>query len=80
MGNITVRFIVGINMALDINECHEETFTCDANANCEDTDGSYMCECRVNFTGDGQTCSRMFILTAVTPCLNICTLPKLNRM
>jgi hypothetical protein len=41
----------------NINECIEGTHSCNANANCVDTDGSYLCECRLDFTGDGWTCS-----------------------
>ncbi|CAI8021725.1 Fibrillin-2 [Geodia barretti] len=41
----------------DVNECVEGTHSCNANANCVDTDGSYVCECRLDFTGDGWTCS-----------------------
>ena len=30
---------------------------CDANANCENTDGSYICQCHTGYTGDGAVCS-----------------------
>ena len=30
---------------------------CDENAECHDTDGSYWCQCRPGFTGDGYNCT-----------------------
>ena len=30
---------------------------CDQNANCTDTVGSYTCECRVGYDGDGNMCN-----------------------
>ena len=40
----------------DINECNENTHTCDENAQCTNTEGSFTCTCNEGFTGDGQTC------------------------
>ena len=40
---------------LDINECDDPT-TCDENAECTDTIGSYYCTCNTGYTGDGKTC------------------------
>ncbi len=39
----------------DINEC--ATNPCDVNAQCEDTDGSFVCSCNVGFSGDGFDCT-----------------------
>ncbi|XP_068687099.1 fibrillin-2-like [Montipora foliosa] len=41
----------------DIDECKVFTFTCDVNADCHNTDGSYICSCKVGYTGDGKTCT-----------------------
>ena len=41
----------------DINECDEDTDTCDGNATCSDTEGGYDCECNVGYSGDGYSCS-----------------------
>ena len=39
----------------DINECNIDS-PCHASATCNDTEGSYTCQCNVGFTGDGFTC------------------------
>jgi len=40
----------------DIDECAAGTDTCDANATCTDTEGSFTCQCLSGFDGDGETC------------------------
>ena len=40
---------------VDINECEGEN-ECSDNAECINTEGSYDCECKEGFTGDGKTC------------------------
>ena len=40
----------------DINECLEGTDNCDANAVCQNNDGSFACACRNGYTGDGRFC------------------------
>ena len=42
----------------DIDEC--EISPCDANAICENTEGSYECYCKNGFSGNGFNCSGMF--------------------
>ena len=34
---------------------------CDINANCTDTDGSYLCACTAGFSGSGLSCTGMSI-------------------
>jgi len=41
----------------DIDECSMGTHTCDPNANCTDTDGSYNCMCMNGFEGNGFNCT-----------------------
>ena len=41
----------------DINECSEKTHSCDKNATCTNTDGSFNCNCQIGYTGDGNTCT-----------------------
>ena len=41
---------------LDINECVTDS-SCDNNALCENTEGSFMCVCHEGFYGDGFNCT-----------------------
>ena len=43
-------------LSIDINECSASPATCDVNAICQNTKGSYLCSCKPGFTGDGKTC------------------------
>src|SRR5690606_35733007 len=37
-------------------ECDDGGHTCDTNAACENTSGSYECTCKTGYEGDGETC------------------------
>ena len=41
----------------DIDECSTNSHSCDANAVCNNTVGSYVCACKAGYTGDGRTCT-----------------------
>lgn len=41
----------------DIDECTELLFSCDANASCGNTEGSYTCTCNAGYEGNGTSCS-----------------------
>ena len=41
----------------DLDECSTHTHNCDVNADCVNSMGSYLCTCKVGYTGDGKTCS-----------------------
>ncbi|CAB4032570.1 uromodulin-like, partial, partial [Paramuricea clavata] len=41
----------------DYDECAQNTHTCDQNADCINTVGSYTCQCRSGYTGDGHICT-----------------------
>ncbi|XP_068734439.1 protein kinase C-binding protein NELL2-like [Montipora capricornis] len=43
----------------DIDECKVFPFTCDVNADCHNTDSSYICTCMAGYTGDGKTCTEI---------------------
>lgn len=45
-----------LSTTLDFDECLTEPGPCGDNANCNNTDGSYICSCKKGFTGDGITC------------------------
>lgn len=42
----------------DENECDPSRSPCDLNANCTNTKGSFECQCKPGFTGDGFRCQR----------------------
>ena len=39
-----------------MDECDGDTHDCDENAVCQNTAGSYTCECNQHYVGDGRTC------------------------
>ena len=41
----------------DINECTTNVHECDANAFCNNTEGSYNCTCSSGYTGKGTSCN-----------------------
>ena len=43
----------------DIDECSADSSSCDENADCTNTDGSFRCTCKQGFTGDGENCQGM---------------------
>ncbi|CAM9726799.1 unnamed protein product [Chrysoparadoxa australica] len=47
----------GDNCENDVNECQIGTHNCSPDANCNNTDGWYTCECKPGFQGDGETCT-----------------------
>ncbi|EPB68838.1 G2F domain protein [Ancylostoma ceylanicum] len=44
-------------LCIDLNECERGDHTCDHYAVCHNTDGSFTCQCRPGYTGDGHHCS-----------------------
>ena len=44
-------------VVLDINECSTNSHSCDVNAVCGNTLGSYTCACKPGYWGNGRTCS-----------------------
>jgi hypothetical protein len=52
-----------------VNECLSNT-TCDGNATCNNTEGSYTCTCDSGYSGDGISCdgidiTKIFIIITV---------------
>ena len=43
-------------MLPDIDECARGTNTCHEDATCTDNLGSYTCDCKPGYSGDGATC------------------------
>ena len=42
---------------IDVNECDLNTHDCDEHATCNNTIGSYECECNTGYSGDGNECT-----------------------
>ena len=53
--SVTSRMTFG--WSPDIKECETGIAQCDKNAKCVNVPGSYLCTCKVGYTGDGKTCS-----------------------
>ena len=47
-------------MFSDVDECSTNDHSCDVNAVCANTVGSYACACKAGYTGDGRTCNGTF--------------------
>ncbi|XP_022809519.1 neurogenic locus notch homolog protein 2-like, partial [Stylophora pistillata] len=63
----------GPNCKKDIDECATETHSCNANAVCSNTKGSYKCSCKPGYFGDGKIC------TMLSTCKEIYERNKLNK-
>lgn len=48
-------FLEADDQCIDINECLDNI--CDENSNCINTGGSFLCECKAGFYGNGTTCA-----------------------
>ena len=40
----------------DDDECFDGSNDCDTHAQCTNIPGGFNCECRIGFSGDGETC------------------------
>lgn len=45
----------------DIDECSIGSHNCDINAECSNTNGSFLCVCKTGYTGNGTTCTGILI-------------------
>ena len=45
-----------------MNECEINMDSCDVNADCTNTDGSYTCSCLGGYSGDGTYCFGKMLL------------------
>ena len=41
----------------DMDECSSNSHSCDVNAVCNNTRGSYTCTCKPGYSGDGKNCT-----------------------
>ncbi len=56
----TIKLIFFI--LIDINECSLGTYSCHSNADCINTVGSYSCQCRSGYVGNGKSCAGMYFM------------------
>lgn len=54
------KFLLLINMISDIDECDKGTHSCNFNAVCNNTKGSYNCTCKPGYEEDGDNCTGIF--------------------
>ena len=62
----------------DVDECTSQTHDCPANGVCTNVEGSFQCECRSGFTGDGKTCDGRSRDKIVAYLLSLCLFLNLN--
>ena len=58
---------------VDIDECLSSS--CHVSADCANNEGSFLCECKNGFSGDGFNCSSKLIFHL---CTKICTFPLIT--
>ena len=47
----------------DINECiSTDLNSCAEQAACTNSDGSFICTCDIGYTGDGMTCTGIYVI------------------
>ena len=58
MGSIVSAFhSIVLILFSDINECERTTDNCSEDAQCADTDGSFICTCNTGYSGNGVNCT-----------------------
>ena len=57
---LAVQYLYSFYFVLDIHECSTSSHSCDVNAVCSNTVGSYTCACKLGYSGNGRTCSGKF--------------------
>ena len=55
------KFILTVNLLVDIDECSLDSDKCYANSECTNTEGSYSCTCKPGYSGDGHNCTGYFL-------------------
>ena len=54
-------------LKIDIDECSSSSHSCDVNAVCNNTHGSYTCTCKAGYSGNGKSCTGEFLKVHLTP-------------
>lgn len=60
----------------DVDECSSSIPVCDPNANCQNTEGSFRCQCMPGFSGDRKSCtvSGQSFVTVTSSCASLLTI------
>ena len=72
--SLTQRRFFFFNNILDTDECSSNSHSCDINAVCTNTPGSYSCACVAGYSGDGRTC----VLTGMNTTWKLTNLSSYN--
>lgn len=56
-----VNFDMFCVLLVDINECDNGKNDCHGNAKCSNVPGSYTCQCKEGFVGDGRRCDGTYL-------------------
>ncbi|CAH1230750.1 FBN1 [Branchiostoma lanceolatum] len=60
----------------DIDECSTGVHNCHQHATCNNTVGSYRCECNSGYAGNGRTCTALCLGSTTCPHGGICSSPN----
>ena len=52
---LSAHVVIVINKFLDINECEANSNNCHSDAKCINNNGSFICQCKPGYDGDGVT-------------------------
>ena len=64
---------------LDVDECSANSHSCDINAVCSNTLGSYACACKAGYSGDGKTCTGELSISLIERKFNIIACKPVSR-
>lgn len=74
--------VLRILLISDIDECSSPgASTCDPNSICNNTEGSYVCQCLDGYEGDGRNCKgRVSLLVTLCPDFNFINFPLFSSL
>ena len=52
-----LHYVLFCALNSDIDECINEVYPCEPEANCTNSIGSFSCACLTGYSGDGMTCT-----------------------